>query len=106
MVAARSASPESRGYPLHLVSAEGQWVRSFGPPDSMAEPGGYVLERWSPTGELLLSVDVAPDWFEPRYLQRRERPLEEAPAPFVTYVAEGSDGRVWVLTMRADADWR
>jgi len=129
VVAARVGS---EGDPLHLVSAAGLRVRSFGARASDADlprtqdryhlfrwlapasdgsvlavrPGGYVLERWSADGRLLMERDVAPDWFTPKYERWRERPLEQAPPPFVMSIQEGADGRIWVMVSRADEQWR
>ncbi len=131
-VAARIGSRESSGHPFHLVGAGGQWQKSFGGSDRevrlitpqdqyrlfrwiapasdgsilAVRPGGYVLERWSPDGKLLMERDVAPDWFTPKYEQRSVRPLEEPPPPYLTSLQEGADGRIWVLVMRADEQWR
>ncbi len=131
-VAARIGSRESSGHPFHLVGADGRWQKSFGGSDRevrpitpqdqyrlfrwvapasdgsilAVRPGGYVLERWSPDGKLIMERDVAPDWFTPKYEQRSERPLEQAPPPYITSIQEGADGRIWVLVMRADEQWR
>jgi hypothetical protein len=50
--------------------------------------------------------DVSPEWFAPKYEQRSQKPLEQPPPPFVTGIQEGPDGRIWVVVMRADEEWR
>jgi hypothetical protein len=131
-VAATISTRESSGYPLHLVGADGQLRKSFGVRDGdirlinsedeyrlartiapasdgsiiSVRPGGYVLERWSPDGRLLLERDVAPEWFTPKYERWRERPLEDPPPPYVSDLQEGPDGRIWVLVKRAGEHWR
>jgi len=131
-VAARISTRESSGYPLHLVGADGQLVKSFGVRDGeirlinrqdelrlyrwiapasdgsiiAVRPGGYVLERWAPDGRLLMERDVAPEWFTPKYERWRERPLDDPPPPYVADLQEGPDGRIWVLVRRAGEQWR
>jgi len=115
------------GYPLHLVSPQGQIRKSFGaePPeyradlplfmDRVAAPaaddmvwavakGRYVLERWNPTlGVRLARVPVRSSWF----VEAATYPKNELtrPTPVIQSLWE-RDGLIWVLIRDADKNWK
>lgn len=116
------------GYPLHLLSAEGDLIRSFGAdiPEYRADipllthriiglsgdrtvwaapPGRYVFERWNPdTGERLDRVDgVHPDWFHEAV--RYEPTWAQAPVGSIRGLWEDGDGLLWVLVHDGAPDW-
>jgi hypothetical protein len=132
VISASLGGKSAYGQPLHLVGADGKLYKSFGLKEGevvvgnsegayrrrrwvaaardgsilAVRVGGYVVERWSADGKLLMERDVAPEWFTPKYERWSPNPLEAPPPPFVTSIQEGADGRVWVLALRADASWR
>jgi hypothetical protein len=126
----RTAS--AAGLPLHLIdSSTGRILRSFGAeipvlkaalPRALAReiafsgpahvwsalPTRYVIERWNiESGELTDSFVRKPPWFEPHWLPQVIPPSPDAPpAPYITGVAEDSQGRLWVYMLVADANWK
>jgi hypothetical protein len=127
IVAQQIASSELLGHPVHLFSASGELVRSFGMevPQYRADlrllltrkvgagsqgtvwmtaPGEYRIERWDPdTGQLLHRVPrAAPDWFVTE--SKPGHPLIERPRAVISYIWE-QDGLVWLIAQVPDEHW-
>lgn len=128
LIAAPIPSEDRIGYPLHVMSGDGQFIRSFGsdPPEYRSDmslffdreaapardgsiwaiaPGRYVIERWdAASGRRLQEVRVSAPWFvESRTLQVDER---VRPLPLIQRIWEDSAGFLWLVIRVADADWR
>lgn len=114
------------GVPLHLVSAEGELLRSFGTRDAkidrnrpsahlrtisqvtdgrvwVAHISRYRLEEWTLKGEMLRQLDREVDWFPPGG-SITNRP-GEAPRPVLLDVWLDAGGRLWTLIRVADPKW-
>lgn len=121
---------EQIGYPIHLLSPDGQILRSFGTDTAQyrgdlrlrfsrvvgpgragtiwsVPPGRYELEEWDPLeGERpIRRVSVESEWFEASDTPVLD-PRVERPRPVVRQLWEDSAGLVWVLTTVADASWK
>ena len=119
-------TPALIGYPIHLVDAAGQVIRSFGTDTPgyrndlrrftdrivapgrngtvwAAPPGRYVLERWDPeSGDRLARIVVRSPWFE-----EFTSPISEAQRPYpILRALWEQDDFLWVLLRDADTDWK
>ena len=75
----------------------------------------HRIERWSADGRVLQRLDSLPQWF-PRYSAADARPPSSSvgfataytrrPFPQTRAIREDGEGRVWVLSAVADANWR
>jgi hypothetical protein len=125
LVASQIPTPAFFGQPLHVMSKDGNVVRSFGadgspfrPADTLKNgrlvclspdgtvwsiaPGGRLLERWDPTtGRRLSQVTVASAWF--RESSRLAPPDQVANAIVLTIWAE--EDLVWILYQAPDPHW-
>jgi len=111
---------ESIGYPVHIVSADGEVLRSLGgDPDEfvpgqtslvrvvaasgdtavwVARRGEYRIERWDSAGRLEAVYERHVDWFP--LLNSAERASNPYPGngePRLTWMHEDSQGRLWVV---------
>lgn len=116
---------ERFGFPLHVVSPEGAYVRSFGAEDRsisrigeallvakatdssvwLARSHRYELEHWHIDGRLLSRVRVDRDYFPPRE-PTRSKPLEqERPLTNIQDIGVIPGVGLSVLLTRARSDW-
>lgn len=124
LVRTRSAA----GYPLHVFDEQRKITRSFGTDAPVLLPGmseraghrriarandgglwtapfnEYVIEKWSPSGEKLVTIRREADWFEPWTDQQSA--FVERPAPVIGSIHEDERGLLWVHMNVADRDWR
>jgi hypothetical protein len=132
VVAANIPTRSRAGLPIHLVSATGTIVRSFGGDQSGAtrlltaedalrmerilvaasdstvyaiRPGEYVVEQWALDGRLMGSWDLAAPWFSPKNRVMAESHAEPPP-PRVVDAQLDAAGRLWVISWRAAEAWR
>jgi hypothetical protein len=122
------ATREGVGYPLHLLGADGQLIRSFGSTDGefdptqpfpirrvmtkartgdaiwIVRPSRYALELWNLEGDLLRVVERDAAWFESGYAGHTD--ADEPPPPIVMGMQEDSAGLLWVFLGVADPEWR
>lgn len=117
-------------FPLHLVSATGEHVRSFGAaPDGFEQIGSdaawrriapagptsvwaayhdrYRIELWDAaeeSGATLRVVERTVDWFPPGL--QEEISMEAPPTPRMRAIRQDSAGRLLVLLSVADPRWR
>lgn len=115
------------GYPLHLHSAEGAVLRSFGadaPAFRVDRPlisrrrlarsrsGGfwaahatrYTIEHYDERGDKLGELVRKVAWFPPH--EGVPISVDAAPQPTVMGLHEDDRGRLWVLTVLPDPNWR
>jgi hypothetical protein len=124
-------SPQHAGYPLHLISATGTTVGSFGSerPEVDSRCGSecnyrelapsrnqnavwvtrrtvYEIEEWSVTGPLLRTLTIkGSPWF-PEELGARQQLGERAPGGTfanITGIWEDTQGLVWVVALTGEA---
>jgi hypothetical protein len=91
-------SPYPFKQPSEAVTCSGArtfWV-------ARAVEGAYLLEEWSPEGELLRTFRRTASWFDP---QREDDPLSINMPPFQALHAS-PDGLVWVMAVVRDPRWR
>jgi len=114
------------GLPVHRLAANGQHLTSFGAqpavfdadrpslstrwitaaPDGttwLARPDRYHIEQWSLEGKRLRTLTRSPTWFRPRELEVYEN---AEPTPFTVGIRVGTEGYLWVLSVKQDANWR
>lgn len=121
-------TPQSLGYPLHLLAEDGAFKSSFGARLPLYQPNmraslrrematvnddhvwvshylEYVLERWTLEGKLdkLIFRDV--DWFPPATTIGRFGPDRQVP-PRILDIRVDDEGRLWVVIRVASATWR
>lgn len=124
-LAAQNRSPELVGLPVHRLSREGVYLGSFGadraesdwrrPSLSMRNlalsqdgslwlirPDLYRLEQWTTEGKHRRTLSRNADWFPTRDVELYD---DNEPTPFVVGLRTVGSGRVWVLSVRADAKW-
>jgi hypothetical protein len=120
------ADPDRVGFPAHRVSAEGEFLESFGTEHPAFRPDleialskvatraadGNVwlvpmrasrLEKWNPiSGERIQSLEIDFEWFVESFGAFQE----ESKRPLATHLAIWEDpaGRVWFLTRVPDDD--
>jgi hypothetical protein len=125
LVSASMRDRERFGFPLHVVSPEGAYVRSFGAEDRstsrigevfflakatdssvwLARSHRYELEHWHIDGRLLSRVRVDRDYFPPRE-PTRSKPLEqERPLTNIKDIGVIPGVGLSVLLTRARSDW-
>jgi hypothetical protein len=115
--------------PLHLVSAAGEVVRSFGGDGKPLAPeqsyesvraigtaraghlwsariNEYRLELWRMDGSRALTVIRDASWFRPWTGRDEGAPFTRRPRPTVNGVREDAEGRLWVTITVAAHDWR
>jgi hypothetical protein len=124
--------PPRPGLPLHMVSPDGQFIRSFGAEHPQIDPrcavcsrrfvtasvqpgtfwshpiNAYVLEKWDTAGKLERRISViGSPWF--RSWADRSRttasPLYVRPVPELRSLFEDQQRRLWVTGVVAAADW-
>jgi len=121
-------TPAGAGYPLHLLTAEGDVERSFGTDDTYITPRTeythtvrrvapgdsgvwavpwtrYVLQLWSRDGTMRRQWRRSVPWFEP-YEQIEPLSEEGPPAPMVAGLSVDAHGYLWVAVTVADSRWR
>lgn len=121
-------SPELVGHPLHTIDRDGRIKASFGfvqgvfRLDSQSErwrklsassdgtiwaghSREYLIEKWTPTGEKLLTIERSVKWFPPM-TQKDSWSPDRAPDPRMAATFEDADGHLWVAVSVADPEWK
>jgi hypothetical protein len=125
LVASQIPTPTLVGHPLHVMSKDGNIVRSFGAdgspfrstntlknlravclnPDGTIwsiAPGGQLLERWdTTTGRRLSHVTVKSTWF---HESSRPAPQDQVANPIVVTIWPEED-LIWILYRAPDPHW-
>jgi hypothetical protein len=125
LVARQIPTPGLVGHPLHVMSKDGNIVRSFGGdgspfhsdedlknwrnvclnPDGTIwsiAPGGRLLERWdTATGRRLSQVTVKSTWFRE---SSRPAPMDQVANPIIRTIWAEED-LVWILYQVPDPQW-
>jgi len=125
LVARQIPTPALVGHPLHVISKDGDVVRSFGahgspvhPADTLKNgravclnpdgtiwsiaPGGRLLERWdTATGRRLSQVTVKSTWFRE---SSRPAPPDQVANPIILTIWAEQD-LVWILYRVPDPRW-
>lgn len=126
-IAAPVGSAEQVGYPVHVFSADGHWLRSTGPGQPLLRRDGYTafarhlaigpagdtwavtrygtieIERYDLEGKLTRRYSYAPGWSPPleRLRPPGAPPLAERP-PFTV----GTDTLLWIATLVPEKNWQ
>lgn len=124
------ATEQSIGFPLHIITADGAVMRSFGTETPVQRPDGlinlrrklarshdgsfwamhenaYRLERWSEEGALLQRLTRAPAWFAAWEGSRASRTSPtEKPNSYPVGIRERQAGQLWVVVRVPDANWK
>lgn len=121
-------TPESAGYPLHLISDSHTFVRSFGADTAAFRPdlshllsrhlspssgtnfwaghyNEYRLDLWDPSGQRLATVTRQPDWFKPWYRSVPPSPTSP-PQPYMAGLQQNERGQLIVITRVPKSDWK
>lgn len=131
IAAAAGRGPSSFGFPLHLLTRDGELVRSFGGdyshfgPDKTlllrrrvapsagqglwaAHAFNYDLELFDEEGRLIRTLQRRPDWFPQVSAVPRRPVLVSDPPPYamINGLQVDESGRLWVLTWIAADEWR
>ncbi len=114
-----------RGIPLHLVTPEGEHVRSFGgeaidrfaPPDAWirsvaavdglvwaAPENSYRLEAWTADGRHLRTLERVEAWFPPKVVRTWGGP-DQPIDPRVIDITSDAGGRLRVAILKASRHW-
>jgi hypothetical protein len=125
LVESQIPTPALVGHPLHVMSKDGNIVRSFGADGSPFDsedvfknrrivclnpdgtiwsiaPGGRLLERWdTATGRRLSQVTVKSTWFRE---SSRPAPVDQVANPIIVTIWAEED-LVWILYRVADPRW-
>jgi hypothetical protein len=125
VVNGRFGSPDVFGIPLHHIDQAGMRIGSFGGKGLVrvdasqlwrrrvatgantvwaAHLNQYVIEEWSPEGELLRTIERPTDWFEP-YLRRTWGGPDEPVPPRVQDIVLDDRGYLRTLVLRASPRW-
>ncbi len=127
LVNARIQTAGQIGLPLHLLSPDGQVVRSFGATDEKVLPGRsratgrvladasagsvwaghtgtYTLELWSLDGRHLRTLVRRPAWF-PERAEGAEYNPADPPRSFLQAVRLNPDGTLLTVSIVADPEW-
>ena len=121
-------TPESAGFPLHLLTDEGVLLRSFGTPEPVVDPelptlerrqiapgprpgtfwavqpDRYQVELWDVERGVVENIERRVEWFPPR--SGGAQVEGQPPLPFIRDMAADSSGNLWFLLLVADEDWR
>lgn len=121
---------DSIGLPLHLVSADGEILKSFGPATDVdpaghipgwirrelqnANDGGfwawhrsrYSIEKYTSTGERVLTLERDVEWFPGRDPGPSTSLAEGGPQPAVKGLVEDENGLLRFLLSLPAANWR
>jgi hypothetical protein len=115
------------GFPLHIVSSDGDLGRSFGAEVPVREPGvpyqmmrslsrsrescvwsvsrtQYVIEEWCSDGSAKRRLVREGDWFPP-YVKRDPVSSNSPPPPWINALQQTEDGLIWVLISVPDDRW-
>jgi hypothetical protein len=129
IVAASVQSESSVGYPLHLFSADGKLIRSFGTDDPRYDPTNaedvirlltpsgndgfwaarytrrYEVERYDNRGDRTGLFRRTVNWFPT--LDHAPKPYSHdvPPSPYVMAVREQADGLLWIAIAVPAANW-
>jgi hypothetical protein len=121
-------TPGAIGYPLHVLDANREIVRSFGTDTAMllpgarilgsrviapareggiwsARPNAYIIERWDASGAKGSTVVRDARWFQ-SWVTPRSHYTHENPTPRTVGLHEDDKGRLWVITYTAPPDHR
>jgi hypothetical protein len=131
VLASSVRTPERIGMPLHLISPDGRALRSFGSrtgayrPDvpyfderviASGAPGRiwsayrnqYVIEEWSAAGQPGRIIRRDLEWFPSSFTPGAPGSIntESAPQPRLQAIRTDAYGRIWVVILVADRNWR
>ena len=121
-------SPELVGYPLHTIDAGGRITSSFGDGGEVfrrdspsagwrrlsASSDGtvwaghvrkYVIEKWTVTGEKILTLERSVNWF-PALTGADSWSPDVPPHSQLDGTWEDPDGHLWVSVLVPDPEWR
>lgn len=124
-------TPQRFGQPFHVISSQGEIIRSFGddardaivratapidrrllavsgPDEFWAADAdrAYRVQRWSAAGKKLADFSRAPDWFPARDGPRAPLSPESPPDPVMVAISSAGDRMIWVATLVPGADWK
>lgn len=128
------AIPEYAGFPVHLMSADGKILLSFGSEEEnpgyrlgqerlmwhtiasasddrvwVAPTTRYSIGLWDLSGRMLAKLDRAPSWFPPHpdspFGIDYDNP-NSPPHPGIIGLWQDSEGRLWTLTYVADEHYQ
>ena len=120
-------TPGHVGLPLHVISPDGEVVRSFGADDEAVLPGharadgrilaragtgsvwagqigSYTLDLWSLEGRHIRTLVRRPEWF-PESRTDQEYDPADPPRPFLKAIRLNQDGTLLTVTIVADERW-
>jgi hypothetical protein len=133
LVNAHLRTAEEAGLPLHLFSAAGDKIRSFGAEDPQVNsaapdlqtrhitscargvvwtvgPAAYVLEQWSIDGSLITRIDRRGAPFPPArdtaFTPAAPHPRTEAAVSHIRGLSCDAAGNLWVARVVPDPGWR
>ena len=129
LIAGSVSSGPGAGRPLHVVSAGGTILRSFGTqvpplerdgpleqPATALTPDGrvwhtaenrYQLERWTPAGQRDQILIRRTRWFAPYPLEKAAPDIQTAPPkPTIRRILQESDTLLWVQLHVSATDWK
>lgn len=127
LISGPSGAREVLGQPLHLITATGELIRSFGKDDAPSSPrdrygamrivapaasgkiwagrmNSYVLERWDTSGIKELTIIRSVAWFRP-WTRVTGRLGTARQPPHLTAIRVSGD-TLWVYIRVDDANWR
>jgi hypothetical protein len=120
-------SGSALGQPIHLLDPSGRMVKSFGGPTAILQrrpslgqrllarsnsgfwsmrPDRYELELWSPSGDLLISIDRHTSWFPDREVEGARNVWSDPIHPWLRDAFEDDQGILWVLSVVAPIGFR
>jgi hypothetical protein len=129
IISAMILTAESIGFPFHVVSREGEIVRSFGEENPVVRPDGkrdmrvlaaagpskvwharpteYALDRFSLDGSPDLKMIRRASWFPPRArIPEARDPQVAKPLPTIRGLLQAADTLLWVRTDVAAPNWK
>ena len=128
LVNGRVGTPQSAGYPLHVIGPDGAVLRSFGAVNPryyrerdqfnirhvergdggdvwVAHLDRYEVELWSIDGKLQRTYRRDASWFPPRDYST-QRQLDAPPPPMGRAIWQDEAGRVWAISQVTSAEWK
>jgi hypothetical protein len=72
----------------------------------VARPNAYEIELWDNAGNLRLTIQRDPAWFTEWDSFEPGGPQRSRPHSQIVDIGEDANGRLWVLSYVADAEWK